>query len=225
MLGDEGAHVVGGNGCAGLLVGQRRHAGGHHELDVDGCAAAVLDHELKAVGTGNVADLVAVGDGGGGAAGGCHTCVLGRADVRRLDVQVPVDKAGSKVAPLAVDNLLGLVAAAFALEEHAHDNAIAYGYFARYNAQAVYVDYLSVGEQEVDGLAACRRVHDLLQGFNGHRGTSFPLVASAVGISSQNSLSQVYPVARRRGSKLGSVQFDVERNLRGFILIGLLKTR
>lgn len=111
MLGKKLLHIGGGNHGTGLLVGQRGHARRHHVLDRDGRAAAILDHKAQAVETGNIGDLVTVGNGGGSTARRGHASILGGADVRRLDMQMPVNKTGSEIATLAVDDLSRLVGA------------------------------------------------------------------------------------------------------------------
>ena len=76
-----------------------------------GRATAVLDHKAQAVRAGNVGDLVAVGNGSGGAARRRHARILGGTDVRGLNVQMSVDKAGGEIATPAVNDLGRLVGA------------------------------------------------------------------------------------------------------------------
>ena len=105
MLGKKRLHIGSRNNGTGLLVGQRGHARRHHVLDGDGRAATILDHKAQAVQTGNIGNLMAVGNGGGSTARRGHASILGGTDVRRLDMQMPVNKTGSEIAPLAVDDL------------------------------------------------------------------------------------------------------------------------
>ena len=171
MLGKKRLHIGGGNHGTGLLVGQRGHARRHHVLDGDGRAAAVLDHKAQAVETGNVGDLVAVGNGSGGAARRRHARILGGTDVRGLDMQMSVDKAGSEIATLAVNDLGRLVGAGgivATVVEHADDHTVLDGNATGRHALAIYVDNLRIGKQRVDGHATLggldHRPHDL----NGH---------------------------------------------------------
>ncbi len=171
MLGKKRLHISGGNHSAGLLIGQRGHARGHHVLDGNGRATAVLDHKTQAVQAGNVGDLVAVGNGSGGAARRRHARILGGSDVRGLDMQMPVDKAGGDIATLAVNDLGRLVGAGgivATVVEHADDYAILDGNATWRHALAIYVDNLRIGKQRIDGHAALgcidHRPHDL----NGH---------------------------------------------------------
>ena len=171
MLGKKRLHIGGGNDGAGLLVGQRGHARRHHVLDGDGRTAAVLDHKAQAVQAGNVGDLVAVGNGSGGAARRRHARILGGTDVRGLDMQMSIDKAGGKIATLAVDDLSCLVGASgiiATIVEHADDHTVLDGNATGRHALAIYVDNLRIGKQRVDGHATLGgldyRPHDL----NGH---------------------------------------------------------
>ena len=171
ILGKKRLHVSGGNHSARLLIGQRGHARGHHVLDGNGRATAVLDHKAQAVQAGNVGDLVAVGDGSGGAARRRHARILGGTDVRGLDMQMSVDKAGGDIATLAVNDLSRLVGAGgivATVVEHADDYAVLDGNATGRHALAIYVDNLRIGKQRVDGHAALgsidHRPHDL----NGH---------------------------------------------------------
>ena len=171
MLGKKRLHIGSRNNGTGLLVGQRGHARRHHVLDGDGCAAAVLDHKAQAVETGNIGDLVAVGNGGGSTARRGHARILGGTDVRGLNVQMSVDKAGGDIATLAVNDLSRLVGAGGIVAtviEHADDYAILDGNATGRHALAIYVDNLRIGKQRIDGHAALggldHRPHDL----NGH---------------------------------------------------------
>ena len=171
MLGKKRLHISGGNDGAGLLIGQRGHARGHHVLDGNGRAATVLNHKAQAVQAGNIGNLVAVGNGRGGAARRRHARILGRTNVRRFDMQVPIDKAGGEIAALAVDDLSRLVGTGgivAAVVEHADNHAVLDGNAAGRHALAVHVDNLRIGKQRVDGHAALgcidHRPHDL----NGH---------------------------------------------------------
>ena len=171
MLGKKRLHILGGNDGAGLLVGQRGHARGHHVLDGDGCAATVLDHKAQTVQTGNIGDLVAVGNGCGGAACRRHARILGGADVRGLDMQVPVDKTRGDVATLAVDDLGRLVGAGgivATVVEHADNHAVLDGNTAGRHALTVHVDNLRIGKQRVDRHAALGCIDHGPHDLNGH---------------------------------------------------------
>ena len=170
MLGKKRLHIGSRNNGTGLLVGQRGHARRHHVLDGDGCAAAILNHKAQAVETGNIGNLVAVGNGGGTARRG-HASILGGTDVRRLDMQMPVNKTGSEIATLAVDDLSCLIGASgivATIVEHADDHTVLDGNATGRHALAIHVDDLCIGKQRVDGHAALggldHRPHDL----NGH---------------------------------------------------------
>ena len=171
ILGKKRLHVSGGNHSARLLIGQRGHARGHHVLDGNGRATAVLDHKAQAVQARHVGNLVAVGNGGGGTARRRHARILGGADVRGLNVQMSVDKAGGDIATLAVNDLSRLVGAGgivATVVEHADDHTVLDGNATGRHALAIYVDNLRIGKQRVDGHAALgsidHRPHDL----NGH---------------------------------------------------------
>ena len=171
MLGKKRLHIGSRNNGTGLLVGQRGHARRHHVLDGDGCAAAVLNHKAQAVETGNIGNLVAVGNGGGSTARRGHASILGGTDVRRLDMQMPVNKTGSEIATLAVDDLSCLIGASgivATIVEHADDHTVLDGNATGRHALAIHVDNLCIGKQRVDGHAPLgsidHRPHDL----NGH---------------------------------------------------------
>ena len=171
MLGKKRLHIGSRNNGTGLLVGQCGHARRHHVLDGDGCAAAVLDHKAQAVETGNIGNLMAVGNGGGSTARRGHASILGGTDVRRLDMQMPVNKTGSEIATLAVDDLSCLVGASgivATIVEHADDHTVLDGNATGRHTLAIHVDDLRIGKQRVDGHAALggldHRPHDL----NGH---------------------------------------------------------
>ena len=86
-------------------------------------------------------------------------------------MQMSVDKAGSEIATLAVNDLGRLVGAGgivATVVEHADDYAILDGNATGRHALAIYVDNLRIGKQRVDGHATLGgldyRPHDL----NGH---------------------------------------------------------
>ena len=171
MLGKKRLHVSGGNHSARLLVGQCGHARRHHVLDGDGRTTTILDHKAQAVETGNIGNLVAVGNGGGSTARRGHASILGGTDVRGLNVQMPVNKTGSEIATLTVDDLSCLVGASgivATIVEHADDHTVLDGNATGRHALTVHVDNLRIGKQRVDGHAALggldHRPHDL----NGH---------------------------------------------------------
>ena len=171
MLGKKRLHTGGGDDGAGLLVGQRGHTRGHHVLDGNRSATAVLDHKAQAVQARNVGDLVAVGNGSGGAARRRHARILGGTDVRGLNVQMSVNKTGGKIAALAIDDLGSLIRTGgivATVVEHTDDHAILDGNATGRYALAVHIDDLCVGKQRVDGYTALgggdHRPHDL----NGH---------------------------------------------------------
>ena len=171
MLGKKRLHISSGNDGTGLLVGQRGHARRHHVLDGNRSATTVLDHKAQAVQARNISDLVAVGNSGGGTARRRHARILGRADVRRLDMQVSVNKTGGKIAALAIDDLGRLVGAGgivATIVEHTDDHAILDGNATGRHALAVHIDNLCVGKQRVNGHTTLggldHRSHDL----NGH---------------------------------------------------------
>ena len=172
MLVHKGFHVRRGDHGSGLLVRQGGHAGGHHELDVERRTGGVLDHERKALEAAYVGDLVAVGDGGGGAPGERHAGVLGRANVGALDVQVAVDETGGEVAALAIDDAGGLpggngrVCAVAPLEQDARDAAACNRDLTACHAQTVHVDDLRVHEHRVRRHATLRRVDESLHQFD-----------------------------------------------------------
>ena len=171
MLGEKRLHVGGGNHGTGLLVGQGRHARGHHVLDGDGRATTILDHKAQAVQAGNIGNLVAVGNGSGGAARRRHARILGGADVRRLDMQVPVDKTRGNVAALAVDDFgrfVGAGSIVATIVEHADNHAVLDGNATGRHTLAVHVDNLSIGKQRVDGHAALGCIDHRLHDLNGH---------------------------------------------------------
>ena len=168
VLVHKGFHVRRGDHGSSLLVGQGGYAGGHHELDVERRAGSVLDHEREAVEAAHVGDLVAVGDGGGGAPGKRHAGVLGRADVGALDVQVAVDETGGEVTVAAINDALrfpngnGCALAVAALEEHARDAAVLHRHLAARHAQPIHVDDPRVREHHVRRNAPLRRVDESL---------------------------------------------------------------
>ena len=171
MLGKKRLHIGSRNNGTGLLVGQRGHARRHHVLDGDGRAAAILDHKAQAVETGNIGNLVAVGNGGGSTARRGHASILGGTDVRGLNMQMPVNKTGSEIATLAVDDLSCLVGASgivATIVEHADDHTVLDGNATGRHTLAIHVDDLRIGKQRVDGHAPLgsidHRPHDL----NGH---------------------------------------------------------
>ena len=171
ILGKKRLHVSGGNHSARLLVGQCGHARRHHVLDGDGRTTTILDHKAQAVETGNIGNLVAVGNGGGSTARRGHASILGGTDVRGLNVQMPVNKTGSEIATLAVDDLSCLVGASgivATIVEHADDHTVLDGNATGRHTLAIHVDDLRIGKQRVDGHAALggldHRPHDL----NGH---------------------------------------------------------
>ena len=131
----------------------------------------ILDHKAQAIEPRHVGNLVAVGNSGGGTARRRHARILGRADVRRLDMQVSVNKTGGKIAALAIDDLGSLIrtgGVVATIVEHTDDHAILDGNATGRHALAVHIDDLRVGKQRVDrntplgGLD--HRPHDL----NGH---------------------------------------------------------
>ena len=171
MFGKKRLHIGSGDDGTGLLVGQCGHARGHHVLDGNRSATTVLDHKAQAVQAGNVGDLVAVGNGSGGATRRRHARILGGTDVRGLDMQMSVDKAGGDIATLAVNDLGSLVGAGgivATVVEHADDYAVLDGNATGRHALTVHVDNLRIGKQRVDGHATLgsldHRPHDL----NGH---------------------------------------------------------
>ena len=171
MLGKKLLHIGGGNHGTGLLVGQRGHARRHHVLDGDGRAAAILDHKAQAVETGNIGNLVAVGNGGGSTARRRHARILGGTDVRRLDMQMPVNKTGSEIATLAVDDLSCLVGASgivATIVEHADDHTVLDGNATGRHTLAIHVDDLRIGKQRVDGHAALGGLDHSPHDLNGH---------------------------------------------------------
>ena len=171
MLGKKRLHIGSRNNGTGLLIGQRGHARRHHVLDGDGCAAAILNHKAQAVETGNIGNLVAVGNGGGGTARRGHARILGGTDVRRLDMQMPVNKTGSEIATLAVDDLSCLVGASgivATIVEHADDHTVLDGNATGRHALAIHVDDLRIGKQRVDGHAALGSVDHSPHDLNGH---------------------------------------------------------
>ncbi len=171
MLGKKRLHVSGGNHSARLLIGQRGHARGHHVLDGNGRAATVLDHKVQAVQARHVGDLVAVGNGSGGTARRRHARILGGPDVRGLNVQMSVDKAGGEIATLAVDNLGSLIGTGgivATVVEHADDHTVLDGNATGRHALTVHVDNLRIGKQRVDGHAALGSVDHRPHDLNGH---------------------------------------------------------
>ena len=171
MFGKKRLHIGGGNHSACLLIGQRGHARGHHVLDGNRSATTVLDHKAQAVQAGNIGDLVAISNSGGGTARRRHARILGRADVRRLDMQVSVNKTGGKIAALAIDDLGSLIRTGdivATIVEHTDDHAILDGNATGRHTLAVHIDDLCVGKQRVDGYTTLggldHRPHDL----NGH---------------------------------------------------------
>ena len=119
-------------------------------------ARRVLDHKAQAVETGNIGNLVAVGNGGGSTARRGHASILGGTDVRRLDMQMPVNKTGSEIATLAVDDLSCLVGASgivATIVEHADDHTVLDGNATGRHTLAIHVDDLRIGKQRVDGHA------------------------------------------------------------------------
>ena len=114
---------------------------------------------------------MAVGNGGGSTARRGHASILGGTDVRRLDMQMPVNKTGSEIATLAVDDLSCLVGASgivATIVEHADDHTVLDGNATGRHTLAIHVDDLRIGKQRVDGHAPLgsidHRPHDL----NGH---------------------------------------------------------
>ena len=171
MLGKKRLHISSRNNGTGLLVGQRGHARRHHVLDGDGCAAAVLNHKAQAVETGNIGNLVTVGNGGGSTARRGHASILGGTDVRRLDMQMPVNKTGSEIATLAVNDLSCLVGASgivATIVEHADDYAVLDGNATGRHTLAIHVDDLCIGKQRVDGHAALGSLDHSPHDLNGH---------------------------------------------------------
>ena len=171
MLGEKRLHIGSGDDGTGLLVGQRGHARGHHVLDGNRSTTTVLDHKAQAVEPRNVGDLVAVGNGSSGAACRRHARILGGTDVRGLDMQMSVDKAGGDIATLAVNDLGRLVGAGgivATVVEHADDHTVLDGNATGRHALAIYVDNLRIGKQRVDGHAALGCIDHRLHDLNGH---------------------------------------------------------
>ena len=118
-------------------------------------ARGVLDHERKAVEAAHVGNLVTVGDGGGGAAGEGHEGILGRADIRALDMQVAIDEARGEVTALAVDDAHRLpcgnggVLAIATLEQHARDATGLHRNLSSRHAQAIHIDDVRIHEHEI----------------------------------------------------------------------------
>ena len=171
MLGKKRLHIGSGDDGTGLFIGQCGHARGHHVLDGDGSATTVLDHKAQTVQAGNIGDLVAVSNGSSGTARRRHARILGRADVRRLDMQVSIDKTGGKVAALAIDDLGSLIRTGgivATVVQHTDDHAILDGNATGRHTLTVHIDDLRVGKQRVDGYTTLggldHRPHDL----NGH---------------------------------------------------------
>ena len=104
-LAEEGMHVRGVEGRPRRVEVGGGHAGGHHEVDVDGQALARGEHVAHALVAEDVGYLVGVGYDGRRAARGDDARVLGRREERGLDVHVRVDEARSEVLPLEVDDL------------------------------------------------------------------------------------------------------------------------
>ena len=171
MLGKKRLHIGSRNNGTGLLVGQRGHARRHHVFDGDGCAAAVLNHKAQAVQARHISNLVAVGNGGGSTARRGHASILGGTDVRRLDMQMPVNKTGSEIATLAVDDLSCLIGASgivATIVEHADDHTVLDGNATGRHALAIHVDDLCIGKQRVDGHAALGGLDHSPHDLNGH---------------------------------------------------------
>ena len=171
IFGKKRLHIGSSDDGTSLLVGQCGHARGHHVLDGNRSTTTVLDHKAQAVQAGNISDLVAVGNSGSGTARRRHARILGRTDVRGLNVQMSVDKAGGEIAALAVNDLGRLVGAGgivATVVEHADDYAVLDGNATGRHTLAIHVDDLRIGKQRVDGHAPLgsidHRPHDL----NGH---------------------------------------------------------
>ena len=86
-------------------------------------------------------------------------------------MQMPVNKTGSEIATLAVDDLSCLVGASgivATIVEHADDHTVLDGNATGRHTLAIHVDDLRIGKQRVDGHAPLgsldHRPHDL----NGH---------------------------------------------------------
>ena len=86
-------------------------------------------------------------------------------------MQMPVNKTGSEIATLAVDDLSCLVGASgivATIVEHADDYTVLDGNATGRHTLAIHVDNLRIGKQRVDGHAPLggldHRPHDL----NGH---------------------------------------------------------
>ena len=170
MLGKKRLHIGSRNNGTGLLVGCR-YAGRYHKEDIQREIFGCLHHIGNTVTAGNIGNLVAVGNGSGSTARRGHASILGGTDVRRLDMQMPVNKTGSEIATLAVDDLSCLVGASgivATIVEHADDYTVLDGNATGRHTLAIHVDNLRIGKQRVDGHAALggldHRPHDL----NGH---------------------------------------------------------
>ena len=171
MLGKKRLHIGSGDDGTGLLIGQCGHARRHHVLDGDGRTTTVLNHKAQAVETGNIGDLVTVGNGGGSTARRGHASILGGANVRGLDMQVSVNKTGGKIVALAVDDLSCLVGASgivATIVEHADDHTVLDGNATGRHTLAIHVDDLRIGKQRVDGHAALGSVDHRPHDLNGH---------------------------------------------------------
>ena len=157
-LSEEGMHVGGveGRPCRVEIGG--RHAGGHHEVHVDGQAFARGEHVAHALVAEDVGYLVGVRDDCRRAPRGDDARVLGRREEGGLDVHVGVDEAGGEVPPLEVDDLLGPKAVVHAGHEALADGDR--GVLPYFPAQEVYEG--AVGQVEVAGDGAARGVYKVL---------------------------------------------------------------
>ena len=161
MLAHERAHILGGDGGTRLLVGQRGHARGHHELDIERNAASILDHEREAVEPADVRDLVAVRDGRRGAARERHARIFCGPHIRGFDMQVAIYETRGKIAALTVDDLRcrGIGNSGVAIvEEHSRDRTICHRHTAAHHALPVDVYDLGIGEQRIGLRTALRHV-------------------------------------------------------------------
>ena len=126
-----------------LLKGHGRHAGGQHEMHIQGKAVGGGDHVVDAAHAADVGDLMGIGDDGGGAVGN-HRPGKGRGRHQgALQVNVRVDKAGG-------DHLAGdvhlLDAAVIA---HAHHQAAHHGDIALAQLVGEHVDIGGVLQHQV----------------------------------------------------------------------------
>jgi len=106
---EEGIHVRCVKGRAGGVEFRSRHAGGHHEEDVQGKPLGCAEHEAHAVVSQHIDDFVRIRHHRRRASGQHDLGILGRREEGGFYVHMGVDKARSQVLAIQIKVFPGLV--------------------------------------------------------------------------------------------------------------------